>query len=788
MTSKLAASQSLRLWLSVLSVLGIACLSLGLSVPDGDPEDSASHGDETEWPVTGGAAPGYVPDSACAECHEERFHSFQDSPMSQSFYRMEEGKIPDDLSESSFFHEASGNYYEIVKVGEDFFQRRWRIDADGKRYAEFERRIDWIMGSGTHAQTFLYQTPSGEIFQMPLGWYRGPGFAMSPGYDFKDHQGFQRPITRRCMYCHNAFGETPLGSDQHGEILRHEPETLPSGINCQRCHGPGAAHALLALDLDADDREIRDAIVHPAQIGIERANDVCFQCHLQPSASVNDTVRKLGRGILSFKPGENLRDYNMHFDIFDDASVGERFEINHHAYRLMQSACFVKSEGTMGCITCHSPHNRPEPEERPRYYKRQCLKCHQNDDCTSESRFEERMGVVDDCATCHMPKRRTQDVVLSTATDHLIQRGPAPESYLDPLEEEDGFKTSGARFLFGEDAVDDAEHKLYQALFQVRNGSLGGLSTLSDMVERLEPETAEPYIDLGYGYLKAAELGLAMDSFEEVTERFPERAVGWRNLAEVLHLADRKPEATRAAKRALKLEPDHPDNHFTLARALGGERLKAALASYRSGLALRPNDEHALAEMGKLLLEKGRFAQAAPKLEQAIAAAPREKENYRLLGDARLQMGQFDKALEAWSRGHAIAEYDADFLRKLAFGKLTAADTALRDASAALEYARTAQLVTPRDPDIATEIALALVELGQFEEALVAVKRAEELRADRVVTHALTALACEGLGRSEEAASAAKSAESRGAQRDPEGALRSFVMQRLKGASSGQAR
>ena len=787
-TSKLAARHDPRLWPSALLVLGIACVSLGLSVPDSDAEVQASADEETEWPVTGGAAPGYVPDSACAECHEERFHSFQDSTMSRSFYRMEEGKIPDDISESSFFHEASGNYYEIVKSGEDFLQRRWKIDANGERYAEFERRIDWVMGSGANAQTYLYQVPSGEIFQMPLGWYRGPGFAMSPGYDFKDHEGFQRPITRRCMYCHNAFSETPVGDDQHGELLRHEQKTLPSGINCQRCHGPGAKHALLALDLDADDREIRDAIVHPAQIEIERANDICFQCHLQPSASVNDTVRKLGRGILSFKPGERLRDYNVHFDIFDDESVEERFEINHHAYRLMQSTCFVKSEGTMGCITCHSPHNRPEPEERPVYYRRQCLKCHQNDDCTSENRFDERMGVKDDCATCHMPTRRTQDVVLATATDHMIQRGPAPESYLDPIDEDEGFKTAGAKFLFDADAVNDAEHTLYQATFQLRNGSLGALSTLADMVERLDPKTAEPYIDLGYGYMKAAEVGLATEAFEKVTERFPERAVGWRNLAVVFRLADRNAEAIRAAKRALKLAPNHPDNHFTLARALGGERMKAALASYRQGLALRPNDDVALAEMGAMLLENGRFAQAAPKLEKAIAAAPWEKENYRLLGDARLQMDQFDKALEAWSRGQAIAEYDADFLRKLAFGKLTASDTSLRDASAALEYARTAQLVTPRDADIATEIALALIVLGQFEEALVAVKRAEELRADRVVTHALTALACEGLGRRGEATTAAKSAESRGAQRDTVGALRSFVLQRLKDASASQSR
>ena len=739
----------------------------------------ASDDSESEWPISEGAAPGYVPDSACAECHEERQASFRHSPMSRSFYAMTPDNMLEELADNAFFHEASGNYYEMVRRGDELFQRRWRVDLTGKRYAEFERRVDWVIGSGTHARTYCYQTPSGEFFQMPVSWYKGLGFAMSPGYDHPDHDDFSRPIRRRCMFCHNTFGEVPAGSDQYGEIDRFTQEHLPEGINCQRCHGPGAKHAMLALDPDADEEQVRTAIVHPAQIEKQRSGDICFQCHLQPTSAIEDTVRRLGRGAYSFHPGEPIEEYNAHFDIFDGQPIEERFEINHHAYRLMQSPCFVESAGRMNCVTCHSPHSRPPVAERPAYYRRKCLQCHDLDACSFEAQ-ENAHGIdSDDCAGCHMPEHRTQDVVLATATDHLIRRAPAPASFLAEMEEEQGFAFEGATYFFADRGPSGDELSLLESLFQLRNGSLEGLDRLQKLVTEHQPTSAEPYLDLGRGYLATQRYQDAIQNFRRVTELFPERSVGWRSLGDAQRQARRPAEAKRALQQALKLEPNHPDNYFAMAKLLGTLQLQAALKNYRQGLNLRPNDEAALEAMAVLLLEHGRFERAATRFERAIDVAPRNAELYRGLGTARLRQGQWEQALESWSRGAVVAEYDSDFRRKLAYGFLAADVVSLRDPKLALKHALAAAELSARDPDVATEIAAALFLLKRYEDSLEAVQHSAELGADELITQGLLALNFQALNRQAEADEAVRKAGAAIGQ-EAAGALRTFVLEQLQ--------
>ena len=64
-----------------LLVFGISVIAVAQSVDD----PLAKAGIH----VTGGAAPGYVPDRVCAGCHREIATSFQHVGMSQSFYRPE---------------------------------------------------------------------------------------------------------------------------------------------------------------------------------------------------------------------------------------------------------------------------------------------------------------------------------------------------------------------------------------------------------------------------------------------------------------------------------------------------------------------------------------------------------------------------------------------------------------------------------------------------------------------------------------------------------------------------
>jgi hypothetical protein len=119
-----------------------------------------------------------------------------------------------------------------------WFQRRHQIGFEGKVTNAVETSIDYVIGSGNHARSYLHRTGGGRLIEMPVSWYteKGGYWAMSPGYERPDQQDFRRPIAFSCLFCHNAYPASTAGEE--GVF----PAELPEGIDCQRCHGPGLSH------------------------------------------------------------------------------------------------------------------------------------------------------------------------------------------------------------------------------------------------------------------------------------------------------------------------------------------------------------------------------------------------------------------------------------------------------------------------------------------------------------------------------------------------------------------
>jgi len=74
--------------------------------------------------------------------------------------------------------------------------------------------------------------------------------------------------------------------------------------------------------------------------------------------------------MFSYRPGEPLSDYILHFDHAPGTALDDKFEIAGSGYRLFKSACFLKSNGAMTCTTCHDPHGATKQ------YVAACLDCH----------------------------------------------------------------------------------------------------------------------------------------------------------------------------------------------------------------------------------------------------------------------------------------------------------------------------------------------------------------------------------------------------------------------------
>src|SRR5262249_10132134 len=83
---------------------------------------------------------------------------------------------------------------------------------------------------------------------------------------------------------------------------------------------------------------------------------------------------------------------------------------------------FQKSDGRLGCISCHDPHSLPQPAKRVAYYRGRCLECHGEKGCSLPA--SERQPKQDSCMACHMPSVNPTDVAHVTLADHCIPRRP----------------------------------------------------------------------------------------------------------------------------------------------------------------------------------------------------------------------------------------------------------------------------------------------------------------------------------------------------------------------------
>lgn len=376
----------------------------------------------------------YVGINTCQLCHQDIYNSFIKTGMGKSFDVASRKKSSADFTHSIVYDRFSDFYYRAFWKGDSLSMMEYRLDGKDTVFKRIET-VNYIIGSGQHTNSHI-QSVNGYFNQMPMTFYtQKKTWDLPPGFENGMNSHFNRKIGLECMSCHNSYPDFVLGSE-------NKFNSVPEGINCERCHGPGSIHVAQRSSGSKIDtsKYIDYSIVNPAKLSIDAQFDICQRCHLQGNA-----VLKENHSFYDFKPGMKLSDYMTVF-LPKYKHADDEFIMASHADRLKQSACFVKSaekiknksslkpyQEAMTCVTCHNPHVSVK-ETNKEVFNQACNNCHHPGGksdllCTDQQVVAAKNAKpghaplsLSNCVGCHMPSSGSIDIPHVTVHDHYIRK------------------------------------------------------------------------------------------------------------------------------------------------------------------------------------------------------------------------------------------------------------------------------------------------------------------------------------------------------------------------------
>ena len=710
--------------LLLLAAAGLGAGLLSLRRPSDRPVDRE--------PLAHANQAGYLGPHVCAECHEERVHSFLQTNHFRTSRLPRVGDLTGSFEpgENVYVTRTPGLSFEMTQRGDQFFQSAVQV-VDGQEERRTEQ-IGLVYGAGTIDEVYHYWNGD-RLFQLPIA-YLNPIDDWCNAPNYRDGlANFSREIPPACLECHNTHVDHVAGS-----VNQYKRETMILGVTCERCHGPGQEH--VAHHRASPDDELARHIVHPGTLTRQQELDVCLQCHSEIE------VRR--RPAFSFRPGEPLEDY---FRTHGDRDPEDDISANQ-IEGLSRSACFIQTE--MTCNTCHNPHI-PEGPDNSASAANSCFVCHQAEQCGASETLP--VDLRGECIDCHMPRKGALNFTFHTKTEDylpLIQRrehriAAYPDKTKELLSAWHGRQPSAesqavAKRLRGELAREkksEARALARDRRLRASSGSYREALRLTPDDEQLAEELSGVLSELSElvsllrrasEHSVAGESEQAVDLLSKAVAIKPNHTSAVNGLGLAFERLGRFEEAARQYERVIEIDPEFVDAYYNLgALKQNRGRLDEAVEYYQRAVELAPLHTDARMNLGSSFFLLDRPADAAAQFRTAIEIQPRYAEAHFNLAVALRSLAEIPAAVQHLRQAIAAAPNWGIPQQQLAWILATDADPNVRAPTEAIRLAESACRTSRYKNAVHLDtLAAAYAAAGDFARALEAVDQALVLARD----------------------------------------------------------
>jgi hypothetical protein len=342
----------------------------------------------------------YVGAAKCMQCHKEIYDDYLHTAHFASMRLADTNTVHGDFTPGHNVYNFNKDLKVVMEKHKDgLYQVAY---YKGKQIKS--ERFDLIFG-GVKAESYLYWHDN-ELYQLPISYFYGlHQWTDSPGFD-TTQANYSRMIGDRCFQCHASYiSRIPSNSQSITKpVIKYDKASLILGVDCERCHGPGADH--VNFQTAHPDDKTAHFITSYKSLPRARKLDMCAICH-------SGNKEMMIRNIFAFKPGDTLANYKE-TDLYQHPVVdSSKLDVHGNQYQLLSSSkCFLNSN--LDCATCHNVHANQRDDVA--LFSQKCMNCHKTE-THNFCPMAQQLGaaIKSNCIDCHMPARSSNVIAVQTS-------------------------------------------------------------------------------------------------------------------------------------------------------------------------------------------------------------------------------------------------------------------------------------------------------------------------------------------------------------------------------------